>query len=719
MDTTSYPGDDSTPSSNLPERPTKRPRKKAPKSRNGCARCKKRRIKCDEKHPACDNCIKFGCQCPGFQQNLRWSKKYQRVGRPSAVDNPEETVYPSAVVASSIQQAGNADNELVPLDSSNTSQNDLNGWSVDDDPSTLPVFPDSWLFTLEDCGVFLDHDGSPEEETTSVQDGTLAVLNSPNGSDVTTNPAMLRTPTHLSTMLIEHWFAYVCPLWSAFDSAVSYSRQLALSTWGSSKAVFYTMQAMSAAYISVTMPHFDETLHSLKSLAVGAIEEETRLVRRSPSPKVKADLVYAVFTLGNSVNWTASGMDENPWLGSARELMSMWSLDMSISDAPIHAYFCQALTYWEMLLAARGCGSVPGKLAKKRQRYYAKIQQAMGLSNSSDDNNNDPYGEPIYGPGPAMPGTGTRPNSWSGVSNEVIDVFGQVLALCYHAHHSSRKSQGNFNTKRATLGLCDVSLAHELQRDLLNMDFESLILIDEVHGFPVQTQDDNTPIAHLLQTAEAYRQAALLQLHLSFHDLTMTSKNTLSGLTEARPGNIGDTVVGDGESRKEDILSMTLHLINILERIPGQSGSRSLHLMLYLSAVAGLQVDTSFVGYPESNHGPEGRGAGDRYHGPATSEPFNRMIAVDAGSQDLLGSNTAASVDRVVTRSTLEVSRARQFILARLGSLRQTLPHRRVDSTIEFAKDIWKQYDTQGSQPYSIVYWLDVMTEKGSRVTLW
>lgn len=300
------------------------------------------------------------------KQELRWSEKYQRVGKSSAVGNLQETVYPSTAAASfSIQQADNSSNDIVPLDSSNTSQDDPNGWSVDDDPCTLPIFSDSWPFTPEDCGIFLGHDGNLEQENTSVQDGTLAVLNSLNGSGATTKPAMLQTPTHLPTMLIEHWLRYICPLWSAFDSAVSYSRQLALNTWGSSKAVFYTMPAMSAAYISVTMPHFYETLHSLKSLAVGTIKEQTLLVHRSQSPKVKADLVYAVFTLGNSVNWTAPGMAENPWLESARELMSMWSLDMSISDAPVHAYFCQALTYWEMLLAARGCGSVPGKLEKK------------------------------------------------------------------------------------------------------------------------------------------------------------------------------------------------------------------------------------------------------------------------------------------------------------------------------------------------------------------
>lgn len=640
------------------------------------------------------------------------------------IDKPEETSQSSTILASSIQDldAENASNDLAPVFPSTGYQNGLNSWNVDADPCTLPVLSDPWLPETEDHGLFLNTDGIVEEENnTSIQDDALAILSAHNDLDALTSPTILPAPNHIPTMLIEHWFGYICPLWSAFDSAVSYSRRLALSTWGSSKAVFYTMQAMSAAYISVTMPHFDETLQSLKSQAIRAIEEQTLLVRRSKSHRVKADLVYAVFTLGNSVNGTVSGTDENPWLDSARELMSMWSVDMSILDTPTHTYFCQALTYWEMLLAARGRGSVPGKLAKKRQRYFANIEKAMGLSSSSDDGNNDSREDPVHEPGQAIPGTGTRLNSWSGVSDEVIVIFGQVLALCYHAHHSGNESQGSFNVKKATLSLCDVSLAHELQRELLNMDFDSLVLMDEVHGYPVQTQDDNTPTAHLLQTAEAYRQAALLQLHLSFDDLTMSPKDTLYGLrtANASASSADQTTSRDAQYRKRNILSMTLNLANILERIPAQSGSRSIHLMLYLSGAAGLQVDPSFVGSEESDNESSGRGADDRYNAPTISDPFNSVTEISRLSQYPPTFNTSASIDTSITRSTLEVSRARQLILTRLGGLQQTLPHRRVDSTIEFVKEIWHQYDTQGSQPYGIVHWLDVMAKKGSRVTLW
>ncbi|KAF2273214.1 uncharacterized protein EI97DRAFT_164434 [Westerdykella ornata] len=39
------------------------PRKGHTKSRRGCFNCKRRRIKCNEKHPECNHCIKAGLQC--------------------------------------------------------------------------------------------------------------------------------------------------------------------------------------------------------------------------------------------------------------------------------------------------------------------------------------------------------------------------------------------------------------------------------------------------------------------------------------------------------------------------------------------------------------------------------------------------------------------------------------------------------------------------------
>ncbi|TID19164.1 hypothetical protein CANINC_003734 [Pichia inconspicua] len=42
------------------------------KSRNGCVTCKKRRLKCDETKPLCQNCTKRGIVCGGYVVNFKW-----------------------------------------------------------------------------------------------------------------------------------------------------------------------------------------------------------------------------------------------------------------------------------------------------------------------------------------------------------------------------------------------------------------------------------------------------------------------------------------------------------------------------------------------------------------------------------------------------------------------------------------------------------------------
>ncbi|OAA57494.1 c6 zinc finger domain containing protein [Niveomyces insectorum RCEF 264] len=46
-------------------------------SRNGCARCKQQRVRCDEGHPECERCLRVGIKCPGYEQKLRWSAKHE------------------------------------------------------------------------------------------------------------------------------------------------------------------------------------------------------------------------------------------------------------------------------------------------------------------------------------------------------------------------------------------------------------------------------------------------------------------------------------------------------------------------------------------------------------------------------------------------------------------------------------------------------------------
>ncbi|EOA85778.1 uncharacterized protein SETTUDRAFT_151790 [Exserohilum turcica Et28A] len=66
----------------LPRKPI--PRKGHTKSRRGCYSCKRRRIKCNEKHPKCNHCIKAGLQCD-YPANI-----IQTTQRPQTILNPQD-----------------------------------------------------------------------------------------------------------------------------------------------------------------------------------------------------------------------------------------------------------------------------------------------------------------------------------------------------------------------------------------------------------------------------------------------------------------------------------------------------------------------------------------------------------------------------------------------------------------------------------------------------
>ncbi|KAB2580405.1 Transcriptional regulatory protein moc3 [Lasiodiplodia theobromae] len=53
------------------------PPRKKPKSRDGCQRCKVKRLKCDETKPDCRNCVNRGIVCPGYKKFIKWSTKYE------------------------------------------------------------------------------------------------------------------------------------------------------------------------------------------------------------------------------------------------------------------------------------------------------------------------------------------------------------------------------------------------------------------------------------------------------------------------------------------------------------------------------------------------------------------------------------------------------------------------------------------------------------------
>lgn len=509
--------------------------------------------------------------------------------------------------------------------------------------------------------------------------------------------SIVQAPVHLSTTLIEYWFRHICPVRSTFDSEVNNNRSLPRDSWATSEAVFYTMQVMSAACLVDTMPQLNETLPSLREQATLAVTQGISQVRNLRVGRVTADLVFAVLAMGTSSHWVLPENLDYPWLESARELLCLWSVGISAADALLHAYFRQALAYWEMLLTVVGRGSKSSNIEKRRRRYRGRLRRAMFLEAGDLDSTTDEH-QPFSS---GLKPLGTLPNSWCGISNEVIEVFGQVLALCRSAcEYNQGKNLLTLDT--TSKALCDIAVAHELEQELLSMDFDTIVLLEEVQGYHVDTQDDNTPISHLLQTAEAYRKAGLLQLYLTFEDLVVnTSDGTdVSTTTDAVPREAMAK-----ETRARSLLNMALQLVATLEKIPTESGAKFIHPMLYLSAAVGLR----FHRWPGGSHGP---GIPEDVSSvplePSVSQAdwalFNSTQPTSFLPED------SDSLATFIPQSIVKVAKARRLVWSRLSMIRQASPYKAGDSLLRLVKTIWSEYDKAQSDT-SPISWLKILSQ--------
>ncbi|RMZ92613.1 hypothetical protein DV736_g152, partial [Chaetothyriales sp. CBS 134916] len=89
---------------------------KQSKSRNGCVTCKKKRLKCDETKPQCQQCAKRNVACEGYRKDYKWRSFEDTTfnpNRPSAKPgNPANPGNPDVPIESSQPQISLAPTEL-------------------------------------------------------------------------------------------------------------------------------------------------------------------------------------------------------------------------------------------------------------------------------------------------------------------------------------------------------------------------------------------------------------------------------------------------------------------------------------------------------------------------------------------------------------------------------------------------------------------------------
>lgn len=525
-------------------------------------------------------------------------------------------------------------------------------------------------------------------------------------------------PVDLPTFLITHWFTNVCSMWCAYDSPQNWYRNLAGDTWQHSEPVYYALQAMSASVLVDSLPHLKQALPRLTGQAAQSIQRAVQAnaaLQGDQAGPLPTDLLLAVLGMGTSICWSDPRQLGFWFLDQARRLLNRYSSEGDLAlDTPGQQtveYFRQALIYWEML-ANVVTKDYQNILRSRRSRFKKRIRRAMSMSDP--DAGTDANKAATFGPGKVSKALeGPTPHPWGGISSDIQQTFGLVMGLCQN-RCVARNSGPNLSTDNLCDALCDIELAHDLEKELLSFDFVGDQ--PDTKPRPHETGDPNAPLSHLVDTAEAYRLASLLHLYLAFSDLEVKFiRDSISDITDDNATSSW-TQAPSSMHRDQALLTLTLRLVDVLKRIPADSGARCIQPILLISAAAGLKFDVPAQTASTSSNAIHlggtmiNRGAlPESLAGSSTLFDNNSQTP---GFTNNLDAFSACDEIPLLTSLTLEVSAARRFIVNRLGALQQSLPPRPIGVAMALVRAIWFNYDSADERLRGM-HWMNTMVNSG------
>ncbi|KAJ5579957.1 Aflatoxin biosynthesis regulatory protein [Penicillium hispanicum] len=519
------------------------------KSRNGCARCKSKRVKCGEEKPHCNRCTRLGVRCPGYTQSLRWVTKYEGASPGASSDGKAPSPAASAAATNPSKQPSQRTEDALSLENGNA------GPSTDPDPpgfrleSPNPLCDNLWdlpgsgsLPELTDlcppspipasASTFTQPRGSEynpldsddaatdlsrflsliepaqdeEEHRGSVYRGfsPAAIIRSYLPSAQRPAPrdslSISRPLNNPSWTLIEYYFKEVAALFSSYDSQMNPFRTTVSRLWGSSLAMCRTMQSMAAASLVNDFPQFGPMGRKMRDEAVDIITREAVMDDKA---------LLALLMLGQTASWH----DPND-LGIAFFNLLRKQLDSTAStpNAPglgsvknysnNYRFFDEALIYWEMLLS------------------FVADNDAMVFSDNSCASS---MGESLV--------LQRVPHPWTGIARDTQFTVHEVGRLVRRERKRirTRSFTSQEEIRRAQMA---IEKARELEERLLGLAHPTEAEI-------VSPGDDETPVWHLLTMAEVYRCTGLMQLYRVFPDLL---RHRLPNPSEAHyPGSVPST----------------------------------------------------------------------------------------------------------------------------------------------------------------------------------
>jgi hypothetical protein len=277
------------------------------------------------------------------------------------------------------------------------------------------------------------------------------------------------------------------------------------------------------------------------------------------------------------------------------------------------------------------------------------------------------------------------PHPWTGVAPKVQRLFAQVGRLIRNYRKSialnvssldflSLDLQFDIQFPHDSIAMIEaVSRAQALEEELLSFKPPSTSSL-------VDAGDENTPVQQYIFLAEAYRCAALLEIYrifpaILFKRVPLTDSTLSPQSFNSVPSQVFEFLpIPASQSPQEFLISLAMHTVSLLEKLPPTSGTRCLQPIVVIAAGSEL-----------------------RFSSVPTSDPMSPFVP--AASSAIFSSITNREVD---------IASARQFVLTRLQEFQLSLPAKPIVKALQLIQETWARADLGQD-----VFWMDVMEEMG------
>ncbi|KAK2738113.1 C6 zinc finger domain protein [Colletotrichum kahawae] len=639
------------------------PRKIITRSRNGCAVCKSKRLKCDEAKPHCSRCKRLGIACPGYRKPLKWSSASVALGG----DSPSPEITRSPTVWGSMESVSG---QSQPIDQSPKDLCDLdffNSFAEVDTPGSLDIQDIGGLESLISASDVASEKIYPTP-TSRVETSQLEVVgndhdgniwpgippHNPSESSKELEPFLndLSSPKYPlshslqddSSTLVEYYFKEVCGMMSCYDSSMNPYRTTISKLWTQSPSLYYVTQSMAAACLSEVSPGFSAASSRLGNQAVTSLWNENKA-----HPTSTASLL-ALVMLGFSLCWhdpRKLGQDEFKMIADAVISLENNDDDLALADRQKKFFFYNSLVYWKMLLSFVTDQELPS-LGSTR----TILPQPCRLP--EQDNLRMPHPQ-------------------TGLGVEIQELVAQVGALVRKERKRIRRRRHS-SRRDIEESLNAIQASEDLHSKLCRIELPS-------NSAVIDSGDDMTPADHLLKAAEAYRCTGLLQLYRNFPDLFLRDIESANRIEQSSwLSTTYGGVAAHGSSRvllDTWLTSLALHVLDLVHEIPMSSRSRSIQPLLLVSICSELSLNRGFVPIGELQGSP-------RF-------------------------STISSSRMEVPPTTADILHGRRLILSRLSFFEGVLAAKPIRQMLTLIKETWALMDKEQED----VYWMDVMIENG------